>query len=200
MGRLSIYPLTYPAGLRKVLTSLFSLVSHFVPFGYTSCNMSLPKSAYSLMIVLASKGSCMSALLTLLFVCHDGEDCSHLLTPPPTASDRLLVRHCSEDAELLLSGGPVDAIILHQDHFQLCSSLVAKLRSLAPRTPVLLLRTGRNQGNKIKPPGIVAVCSADLRDKNLVRSLWAFFRLVLGKQAWKVCSCAQAQMLLKECS
>lgn len=141
----------------------------------------------------------MSAMLTLLFVCHDGEDCSHLLTPVPGIRDRLLVGDCSEDAELLLSSGPVDAIILHQDHFQLCSSVVARLKNAAPRTPVMLLRTGRNQGNTIKPPGIVAVCSADLRDKNLVRSMWAFFRLVLGKQA-KAGSRSQSQVLLEECS
>lgn len=142
----------------------------------------------------------MSAMLTLLFVCHDGEDCSQVLTPVPTASDRLLVKHCSQAEELLLSGGPIDAILLHQDHFQLCSSLVAKLKNVAPRTPVMLLRTGRKRDNTIKPPGIVAVCSADLLDKNLVTSMWAFFRLVLGKPSWKVVSRSQSTVLAKECS
>jgi len=141
----------------------------------------------------------MSAMLTLLFVCHDGEDCSHWLTPVPSASDRLLVEHCGQAEELLSLGGPVDAILLHQDHLQACSALVAKLRNVAPQTPVMLLRTGRKQDDMVKPPGIAAVCSADLQDKNLVTSMWAFFRLVLGKQSWKMASRSQS-VLAEECS
>ncbi len=141
----------------------------------------------------------MSAMLTLLFLCHDGEDSSHLLTPVPSANDRLLVKHCGEDGGLLLPAVPIDAIILHQDHLQLGCSVIARLKSAAPRTPVMLLRSDRHGSDMIKPPGVVAVCSADLRDKNLVRSMWTFFRLVLGKQA-RPGGRSQFDMLLKECS
>ena len=124
----------------------------------------------------------MSAVLTLLLVCHDSEDCSRLLAPAPTDSDRLLVGRCSQDPKLLLPGEPVDAIVIHQDHLQHGCSVIAEFRRVAPRTPVMLLRS-RNEPKAIKPPGIVAVCCADLQDEKLVRSMWTFFRLILGKQA-----------------
>ena len=124
----------------------------------------------------------MSAMLTLLFVSHEGEDYSHLLAPAPTAGDRLLVGSCSQYPKLLLPGEAVDAIVIHQNHLQHGCSVIADFRRVAPRTPVMLLR-GRNHPKGIKPPGVVAVCCADLRDEKLVRSMWAFFRIILGKQA-----------------
>jgi hypothetical protein len=123
----------------------------------------------------------MSAMLTLLFVCHEGEDCSHLLGPAPSANDRLLVGSCNQYAKLFSPGEPVDAIVIHQDHLQHGCGVIAEFKRVAPRTPMMLLR-GRNQPKTIKPPGIVAVCCADLRDEKLVKSLWTFFRIILGKQ------------------
>jgi hypothetical protein len=121
-------------------------------------------------------------MLTLLFVCPDPEDCSHSLAPAPSASDRLLVGRYSEATELLFSGGPVDAIIIHQDHLQHGCNVVAELKRVAPQTPLILLRD-RNQRKEMKPPEIAAVCCVDLGDEELVKSLWGFFRLMLGKQA-----------------
>jgi hypothetical protein len=121
-------------------------------------------------------------MLTLLFVRHDSEDCSRSLAPVPSASDRLLVGRCSKATELLFSGGPVDAIVIHQDHLQHGCNVVAELKRVAPRTPVILLRD-QSQQKEMKPPGISAVCCVDQGDEELVKSLWRFFRLILGKQA-----------------
>jgi hypothetical protein len=126
----------------------------------------------------------MSAMLTLLFVCHEGQDYSHLLKPAPTAGDRLLVGLCSQDPKCLLPVEPVDAIVIHQGRLDHACSVIAEFKRAAPRTPLMLLR-GRNQPKGIKPPGVAAVCCADLRDEELVKSLWAFFRVILGKQALK---------------
>ena len=121
-------------------------------------------------------------MLTLLFVGHDLQDCAHSLAPARGASDRLLVRHCSQSAELLLPVRPVDAVIIHQDHLQRGCNVVDELKHAAPRTPVILLRD-RSQPKEMKPPGIATVCSLDLGDEELVKALWRFFRLILGKQA-----------------
>lgn len=127
----------------------------------------------------------MSAMMTLLFVCHEGEDSSHFLAPAPTASDRLLVGSCSQYPRMLLQGEPIDAIVIHQDHLQHGCGVMADFKRGAPRTPIMLLR-GISQPKGIKPPGIVAVCCADLQDEKLVRSMWTFFRLILGKQTMSV--------------
>ena len=140
----------------------------------------------------------MSATLTLLFVCHVGEDCSHLLTPAPTAGDRLLIGLCSQDPKFLLPVEPVDAIVIHQDHLDHGCSVIAEFKRAAPRTPLMLLR-GHNQPKGIKPPGVVAVCCADLPDEKLVKSLWAFFRVILGKQALSVGSATRPVTLSKGC-
>jgi len=137
-------------------------------------------------------------MLTLLFVCHEGEDGSHLLAPAPTASDRLLVGSCSQYPKLLSPGEPVDAIVIHQDHLQHGCSVIADFKRVAPRTPVMLLR-GRNQPRAIKPPGIVAVCCADLQDEKLVKSMWTFFRIILGKQALIPASDRYPQAMSKGC-
>jgi|SRR5208282_5545536 len=129
----------------------------------------------------------MSSRLTLLFVCDAAEDCSPFRAPLRADNDRLLVGHRTEDTKMLLSGEPVDAIIIHQDHLQDGCSVVGELKRAAPRTPVMLLRTDK-QCKGIKPPGIVAVCCADLRDEKLVKAMWMFFRLILGKQALNVCN------------
>ncbi len=139
----------------------------------------------------------MSATLTLLFVSHKGEDYSHLLALAPTAGDRLFLGNCGQDLKLLLPGEPVDAIVIHQDHLEHDCSVIAEFKRAAPRTPLMLLR-GRNQPKGIKPPGIVAVCCADLQDEKLVKSLWAFFRIILGKQALSAGSGTEQHALLKD--
>ena len=135
-------------------------------------------------------------MLTLWFVCHEGEECPHFFAPAPTAHDRLLVGSCGQDPELVLPGEPVDAIVIHQDHLQRDCGVIAEFSRVAPRTPVMLLR-GRNQPKSIKPPGVVAVCCADLRDEKLAKSMWAFFRVILGKQALGVASDAYPRALSK---
>lgn len=140
----------------------------------------------------------MSAILTLLFVCHEGEDCSQF-APAPTANDRLLVAHCGEDPKLILPGEPVDAVVIHEDHLQNGCSVIAELKRVAPRTPVMLLRS-LNPRKSAKPPGVVAVCRADLRDEKLVKSMWAFFRLILGKHALSSGSSAHPYAFSKRCS
>ena len=117
----------------------------------------------------------MSAILTLLFVRNPGEVCSPFLAPLRAAAPRLLVEHRTEDIKVLLSREPVDAIILDQDHLQ--DSIVAKLKRIAPRTPVILLRR-RNQGAAIKPPSIAAVCGADPGDKKLLNAMPIFFGFI----------------------
>jgi hypothetical protein len=41
----------------------------------------------------------------------------------------------------------------------------------------------QGERKEMKPPEIAAVCCVDLGDEELVKSLWGFFRLMLGKQA-----------------
>jgi hypothetical protein len=122
----------------------------------------------------------VSAILTLLFVHNPGEVCSPFLAPLRAATLRLLVAHCTEDIKVLLSLEPVDAIILNQDHLQ--DSVMAELKHVAPRTPVILLRH-QNQHVAIKPPGIAAVCCADPRDEELLNALAIFLGFILGKRA-----------------
>ena len=122
----------------------------------------------------------MSAILTLLFVRNPAEGCSPFLAPLRAAALRLLVEHRTEDIKGLLTREPVDAIILDQDHVQ--DGVVAELRRVAPRTPVILLRR-RNEGAAIKPPGVAAVCCADPADEKLLNAMPIFFSFILGKQA-----------------
>lgn len=121
----------------------------------------------------------MSAILTLLFVRNPGEDCSPFLAPLRAATPRLLVEHRAEDIKVLLSREPVDAIIFDQDHLQ--ASVLADLKRIAPRTPVILLRR-QNQRAAIKPPGIAAVCCADPGDEKLLNAMPMFLGFILGKQ------------------
>ncbi len=123
----------------------------------------------------------MNTSLTLLFVCNAGQESTPFVAPLPGASDRLLVGHRTEDTKMLLSAQPVDAIIIHQDRLQKGSIVVAELKRTAPRTPMMLLRSRRRCNQGVKPPGIVAVCCADLRDEKLIHAMWMFFRLILGK-------------------
>ncbi|HEX8811053.1 MAG TPA: hypothetical protein VF742_03585, partial [Terracidiphilus sp.] len=78
-------------------------------------------------------------------------------------------------------------------------SVIAEFKRAAPRTPLMLLRRC-NQPQAIKPAGVVAVCCADLRDEKLVKSLWAFFRLILGKQALSTGGDALPHVLSTGCS
>jgi hypothetical protein len=122
-------------------------------------------------------------MLTLLFVFHTSpEDCPHSLVAAPSASDRLLLRGCSEYVEPLLSDGPIDAVIIRPDHLQHGCDVVAKLRRLTPGTPVILL-CDRGQRTEMKPTGIAFACTLDLGEKELVKSMWVFLRLILEKQA-----------------
>ena len=119
-------------------------------------------------------------MLTLLFVCQEPKDCPQSLESARSASDHLLVGSCSEAADPLLSLGSVDAILMHQKHLQHDCDLIAKLKRFAPQTPVMLLREP-TQEKQAKPPGIAATCCVDLSDEELVKSLWMFLRLILGK-------------------
>lgn len=121
----------------------------------------------------------MAAILTLLFVSSPGEFCSPFLAPLRAAVPGLLVEHRTEEIKVLLSREPIDAIILDQDHPQ--DSIVAELKHIAPRTPVILWRR-RNQQAAIKPPGIAAVCCADPGDEKLLHAVLIFFGFILGKQ------------------
>ena len=89
----------------------------------------------------------------------------------------LLLRGWDEDAELLLSGGPIDAIIIHLDHLQHGCDVVAKLRLVTPGTPLIVLRN-RGQRIEMKPTGIAFICALDLGDEELVKSMWLFLRLM----------------------
>jgi hypothetical protein len=130
----------------------------------------------------------MNTSLTLLFVCNASQESAPFLASLPGGSDRLLVGHRTEDTKMLLSAEPVDAIIIHQDRLQEGCSVVADLKRAAPRTPMMLLRSRKQCNQGVKPPGIVAVCCADLRDEKLIHAMWMFFRLILGKQALNVCN------------
>jgi len=88
---------------------------------------------------LASKDWYIRTMLTLLFVYHDPEEDSGSLASARSTGDRLLVGCCSEAAKLLLSVGPVDAILVNQSHFQHDCHLLAKLNGLASRTAVMLI-------------------------------------------------------------
>jgi hypothetical protein len=121
-------------------------------------------------------------MLTLLFIFHASpEDCPHSLVAAPSASDRLLLRGCSEDVKFLSSDGPFDAVIIRQDHLQHDCDVLAKLKRLTPGTPVILLRD-RDQRAAMKPTGIAFVCALDLGEKELVKSMWVFLRLILEKR------------------
>ena len=121
----------------------------------------------------------MSTNLTLLFVCNPGEVCSPFLAPLRAAVPVLMVAYRTEDIKVLISAEPVDAILLDQGHLQ--DSVVAELKHIAPRTPVILLRR-QNQRGAVKPPGIAAVCCAAPGDEKLLNAIPVFLGFVLGKQ------------------
>ena len=121
----------------------------------------------------------MSANLTLLFVRNPDEVSSPFLAPLRAAAVRLLVEHRTEDIRVLLRRESVDAIVLDQDHLE--DGVVAELKLVAPRTPLILLRR-RNQEKAAKPPGIAAVCCADPGDEKLLSAMPIFVGFILGKQ------------------
>ena len=123
----------------------------------------------------------MNAVLTLLFVCDKGNSGSPFLGPLRAAELRLIVGHHAEDVRTLLAGQSVDAIVLDPDHLRDSHGVVAELKAVAPRTPVILLRR-RNGHAGIKPPGVVAVCSADPADESVLSTIPAFLGLILGKR------------------
>jgi hypothetical protein len=117
--------------------------------------------------------------LTLLFIGNPGEVGSPFLPPLRVAVSRLLVERRKDNIKVLLSGEPVDAVIVDQDRLQY--GAVTELNRIAPRTPVILLRR-RSERGAIKPPGIAAVCCADPRDEELLKAIPIFFAFILGKQ------------------
>jgi len=123
----------------------------------------------------------MSVILTLLFVCDKANGGSPFLVPLRAAELRLLVGHHTEDAKTMLAGESVDAIVFDPDHLQDSRGVVAALKHVAPRTPVILLRR-KNRHGVIKPPGVAAVCSADPTDEKVLSTIPAFLGLILGKQ------------------
>jgi len=135
----------------------------------------------------------MSAMLTLLFVCEDGHVVSPFLAPLRSAGFHLLVGRRAEDSIELLSSGGVDAVLIHQDQMQNGDDVVAQLKRVSPRTPVVLLRN-RNHCQSSKPHGIAAVCCADPRDEHLLQALPTFFRFILGKQARSAASGAKGNV------
>jgi len=130
-------------------------------------------------LVLPGKGDRLTAILNLLFVGNPREVGSPFLLPLRAAASRLLVERRREDIKVLLSREPVDAIVLDQDHLQ--DDVVAELKRIAPRTPVILLRR-RSHHAAIKPPGIAAVCCADPEDEKLLYAVPIFLGFILGKQ------------------
>jgi hypothetical protein len=130
-------------------------------------------------LVLAGKGDRVTAILTLLFVGKPGEVGSPFLPPLRAAASRLLVERRREDIKVLLLCEPVDAIILDEKHLQ--DSVVTGLKSIAPRTPVIVLRR-RSRLAAIKPPAIAAVCCVDPRDKKLLNAMPIFLGFILGKR------------------
>lgn len=128
---------------------------------------------------LLGRGDRVSANLKLLFVRNPKMVCSPFVAPLRAAVPRLLVEHRTEDIKVLLSREPVDAIILDQDHLQ--DRIVAELKRIAPRTPVILLRR-RSEHAAIKPHGIAAVCCVDPTDEKLLNAMPIFFGIILGKR------------------
>ena len=114
-----------------------------------------------------------------MFVRNPGEVTSPFLAPLGAAALRLLVEHRTEAIKVILSREPVDAILLDQDYLQ--DNVVAELKHIAPRTPLILLRR-RSQRPAIKPPGIAAVCCADPEDEKALNALPLFVGFILGKQ------------------
>jgi hypothetical protein len=123
----------------------------------------------------------MSVILTLLFVCDKANGGSPFLVPLREAELRLLVGHHTEDAKTMLAGEPIDAIVVDPDHLQDSHGVMAELKHVAPRTPVIVLRR-KNRDRVIKPPGVAAVCTADPADKKVLSTIPAFLGLILGKQ------------------
>ena len=95
----------------------------------------------------------MSVILTLLFVCDKANGGSPFLVPLREAELRLLVGHHTEDAKTMLAGEPIDAIVFDPDHLQDSHGVMAELKHVAPRTPVIVLRR-KNRDRVIKPPGV----------------------------------------------
>jgi hypothetical protein len=120
----------------------------------------------------------VTAPLTLLFVRNPGEIYSPFPAALRAAAPRLLVEHRTEEIKVLLSREPVAAILLDQDHLQDC--VLAELKRIAPRTPLILLRRP-NQQVATKPPGIAAVCCVDPRDEKLLHAVPIFLGFSLGK-------------------
>ena len=130
-------------------------------------------------LVLPGKGDRVTAILTLLFVGKPAEVGSPFLPRQRAAVSRLLVERRKADMKVLLSRELVDAIILDEKRLQ--DDVVTGLKSIAPRTPVIVLRR-RSRRAVIKPPGIAAVCCIDPRDKKLLNAMLIFLGFLLGRR------------------
>jgi hypothetical protein len=116
----------------------------------------------------------MSSRLTLLFLCHQVESHSLLLSAFSTASFQLLVAQNTEDAKSLLSRSAVDAIVIWDDGMHQDLLNTSGLKMLAANTPIFLFR---NQDHRApRPLGIDSICHVDSKDEILVHAAASFFR------------------------
>ena len=119
----------------------------------------------------------MSSRLTLLFCCEQHELYSLLASSLESADFQLVRASSKEEARAVLAERVVDAILICPTSPVPGKSLCAALKRRAPRTPILLLRTGHVRSEPF--PGLYSTLHADAQDEVLTRAVAVFLREIL---------------------
>jgi len=82
-----------------------------------------------------------------------------------------------EQAKKLLTTVATDAIMILHSSLPQGRRLGAELKSIAPRTPVILF--DNETDSPVPPEGIDSLCRADLQDESVTRAVAIFFRQIL---------------------
>jgi hypothetical protein len=114
----------------------------------------------------------MKASSTLLFVCDQVQQYENFISEFRAVETRILIARNLTQAKTMLLGKPADGIVIRHDSAADDRPLAAKLKRIAPRTPVFLITDQKQQ----PLAAVDSIWRGELNDRVVARAIALLFR------------------------
>lgn len=114
----------------------------------------------------------MKASSTLLFVCDQVQQYENFISEFRAVETRILIARNLTQAKTVLLANPADGIIIRHDSAADDRPLAAKLKRIAPRTPVFLITDQKQQ----PLAAVDSIWRGELNDRVVARAIALLFR------------------------
>jgi hypothetical protein len=114
----------------------------------------------------------MKASSTLLFICDQVQQYEVFVSEFKSAEIRILIARNLTQAKTMLLGKPSDGIVIRHDSAADDRPLAAKLKRIAPRTPVFLITDQKQQ----PLAAVDSIWRGELNDRVVARAIALLFR------------------------